>query len=94
MGQGSGLNLKNVVRHLPGGDTSLRRMYASHGVPMKASTDGCGEKLAIAIAQRQWAKASGDPIILPLSSMSEVLGIKTILLWAKCSGIVPPPNTN
>ena len=38
--------------------------------------------------------ASGDVAILPLSSMSEVLGIKTVLLSAKCSGTVPPPNRN
>ena len=50
MGQSSGFNLKNVVLHLPGGDTSLRRMYASHGVPMKASTDGRSKKFAITIA--------------------------------------------
>ena len=56
MNQSRGLDLKDVVRHLPGGDTSLRRMYASHGAPMEASTVGCGEKFAIAIAQRQWAK--------------------------------------
>ena len=31
-------------------------------------------------------------MILPLSSMSEVLGIKTVLLSAKCSGTVPPSN--
>ena len=56
MSQGGGFNLKNVVRHLPGRDTSLRRMYASHGVPMDASTNSSSEKLAIAIAQCQWAK--------------------------------------
>ena len=36
--QSGGLNLKNVVRHLPGRDASLRVMYASHGVPVEAST--------------------------------------------------------
>ena len=56
MGQSCGLDLKDVVRHLPGGDTSVRRMYASHGVPVEASADGCGEQLAIAITQRQWSK--------------------------------------
>ena len=53
MGQSGGLNLKDVVRRLPGGDTSLRRMYASHGVPMEASTYSISVKLAIAIAQGQ-----------------------------------------
>ena len=53
MSQSGGFNLKNVVRHLPGGDTSLRRMYTSHGVPMKATTDGRSKKFAITIAQRQ-----------------------------------------
>ena len=51
MGQGSGLSLKDVVRHLSGRDASLRGLYASHGVPVEAST----KKLAIAIAQCQWA---------------------------------------
>ena len=37
--------------------------------------------------------ASGDRIILPLSSMSEVFGIKTVLLSSKCSGTVPPSNS-
>ena len=41
MGKGSSLDLKNVVRHLPGGDASLRRVYASHDVPVKASTNCC-----------------------------------------------------
>ena len=36
--------------------------------------------------------ASGDLTILPLSSMSEVLGIKTVLLSAKCSGTAPPQH--
>ena len=41
---------------LPGRDTSLRRMYASHGVPMEASTDSRSKKFAITIAKRQWTK--------------------------------------
>ena len=56
MGQSGSFNLKNVVRHLPGGDTPLRRMYASHGVPMEASTDGRSEKFAITIARHQRTK--------------------------------------
>ena len=56
MGQSGGLNLKDVVRHLPGGDASLRRMYAPHGVPMEASTDSRSEKFAITIAQSQRTK--------------------------------------
>ena len=56
MGQSSGLNLKDVVCHVPGRDASLRRMYASHGVPMAAPADSRSEKFAIAIAQCQWAK--------------------------------------
>ena len=46
MGQSSGLNLKDVVRHLSRGDASLRGMDTSHGVPVKASTDGRSEKFA------------------------------------------------
>ena len=38
-------------------------------------------------------RASGDRMILPLSSMSEVLGIKTVLLSVKQSGIAPPSKT-
>ena len=56
MSQTGGLNLKDVVRHLSGRDTSLRRMYASHGVSMEALTDSRSEKFAIAFAQRQWTK--------------------------------------
>ena len=56
MGQSGGFNFKNVVRHLPGEDTPLRRMYASHSVPMEASTDGRSEKFAITMAQRRWTK--------------------------------------
>ena len=56
MGQRNGFNHKNDVRHLPGGDTSLRKMYASHGVPVKASTNGRSKNFAITTAQRQWSK--------------------------------------
>ena len=49
MRQGSRLNLEDVVRHLPGRDASLRRMYTSHGVPLKASANRSGENLAITI---------------------------------------------
>ena len=50
MSQGRGLNLKNVVCHVPGRDASLRRLSASHGVPMEASTDGRSENFAVAVA--------------------------------------------
>ena len=56
MGKGSCLHLENVFRHLSRRDVSLQGMYASHGEQLEASTKSCGEKLAIAIAQRQWAK--------------------------------------
>ena len=58
---------KMLVRHLSGRDTSLREMYASHGVPMEASTDSRSEKFAIAIAQRQRTKRvwkSNNPSIV------------------------------
>ena len=67
MSQSSGLNLKNVVRHLPGGNASLSAVNASHSVPMKASTKSRGKKFAIAIAQCQRAKRvwrSNDPSIV------------------------------
>ena len=48
--QSGGLNLTSVVRLLSGRDASLRRVYASHGVPMEASTDGRSEKFEIRVA--------------------------------------------
>ena len=56
MSQSSGLNLKDVVCHLPTGDASPRRMFASHGVPMKASTNSRGKEFAVAIAKCQRTK--------------------------------------
>ena len=56
MSQGRGLDLDNVVCHVPGRDASLRRMYASHSVSMEALADSRSEKFAIAIAQCQWTK--------------------------------------
>ena len=56
MSQSGGPDLKNVVCHMPGRDASLRRMYASHGVPIEASADSRSEKFAITIAQRQRTK--------------------------------------
>ena len=47
-----GLDLKDVVRHLPGRDTSLRRMYVSHGVPMEG-------QILMAKGVRQGCPASG-----------------------------------
>ena len=83
---------KDVVRHLHGRDASERRMYASHGVPMEASTDRRSEKFAIAIAQRQWAKRvrrSNHPsIVIDVNG----LGDKTVILSAKQSGIALPSN--
>ena len=35
MNQGCGLDLKNVVCHVPGRDISLRKMEASRGVSME-----------------------------------------------------------
>ena len=56
VGQSGGLNLKDVVCHLPRGDASLGRVNAPHGVPVKASTDGRSKKLAVTIAQCQRTK--------------------------------------
>ena len=50
---GSRLNLKNVVSHLLGRDTSLRWMYTSAGVIVKAKAHRRGDNLAITITQRQ-----------------------------------------
>ena len=47
MSQSCGLHLIDVVCHVPGRDTS--RMYASHGVPIEASTESRSEMFAIAI---------------------------------------------
>ena len=82
------LDLTDIVCHLPGGDRSLRRMYASHGVPMAEV-----RSLQSQLHSVNGRSASSDRIILPLSSLSEVLGIKTVLLSAKCSGTVPPSNS-
>ena len=90
MGQSGGFNLKNVVRHLPGGDTSLRRMYASHGDEWRPRQMAEVRSLQSQLHSVNGRSASGDLTILPLSSMSEVLGIKTVLLSANCSGTVPP----
>ena len=48
---GGRFNLENVVRHLSGRDTPLRWMFASHGIPLKASADRRGKNLAITITQ-------------------------------------------
>ena len=73
MSQGCGLDLKDVVCHVPGRDTSLRRMYASHGVPTESSTDGRSEKFAITNAERQWTKrvwrSNDSPIVIDVRSL-------------------------
>ena len=53
VGQGNRFNFEDVVCHLPGRDAPLRRMYTSHGVPLKASANRRGENLAITVAQCQ-----------------------------------------
>ena len=67
-------------------------MYASHGVPMKASTDGSSKKLAIAIAQSQRTKCvwrSNDPsIVIDVRGLGE----KKVLVSAKQPGIATPPR--
>ena len=73
-------DLKDVVRHLPGRDTSLRRMHAPHGVPMEASIDGRNKKFAITIALCQWAKCARVSNNSSLASMSKVLEKKNVLL--------------
>ena len=50
---GSSFNVKYVISHLPGRNASLSRVYASHSVPEKTSTNCSGENLAITIEQRQ-----------------------------------------
>ena len=52
MGQGSRLNLEDVVRHLPGRDASLRWMHLMV-VPVKPSTCRHGKNLAVTIEQCQ-----------------------------------------
>ena len=49
--QGRRFNFEDVVRHLPGRDASLRWMYTSHGVPLKASANRRGENLALTITR-------------------------------------------
>ena len=47
MRQGSGFIREHVIGRLPGRDASLRRMYASDGVPMQAKAHRRGDSLAI-----------------------------------------------
>ena len=56
MGQSGGLNLNNVLRHVPGRDASLWGVNALHSAPVKASTDGRNKEFAVTIAQNQRAK--------------------------------------
>ena len=93
VGQSGGLNLKDVVFHLSRGDASLRGVNALHSVPVKASTNSRGKDLQSQLHKVNGRSASGDRIILPRSSVSEFLGIKTVLLSAKQSGILLPSNT-
>ena len=79
MGRGGSLDLKNDIRKLLG--------------RVKASTDCCGENLAIVLNSVNRRRASGDVTIVPVSSISEDLGIKTVLLLAKSAGRVPPSIT-
>ena len=67
-------------------------MYASHGVPVKALTNCCGENLAAAISVNE-RSTSGGLTIMPLLSTPEDLGMKTVLLAAKCTGRGPPSFT-
>ena len=68
--QSSGLNLKDVVCHLPRGDSYLREVNALHS-----------EQVHQVI---EWSSRS---------SVSEVLGIKTVLFLPKKSGTLHPSNT-
>ena len=52
-GQGSTLDLENVISHMPGWDASLGWICTSHLVPAKTYTNCCGEYLAIASTQCQ-----------------------------------------
>ena len=83
MSQGRGFDLKYVVCHVLGRDASLRRMCASHSLPMEASTDSRREKYAIAIAERQWTKCvrrSNNPSIVIDVSYSQQNALERYLL--------------
>ena len=88
MGQSTGLNLKDVIRHLPRWDASLWGVNASPGAPMKAR-----QMAEVRNLQLQLHSVHGRRTSLPLSSMSEVLGIKTVLPAANQSGKALPSNT-
>ena len=62
-------------------------LMAYHWWPRQKSR---GREFAKAIAQCRWRIASSDRIILPRSSVSEVLGIKTVLFLPKHSGTLLP----
>ena len=64
MGQSNSLDLENVVRHLHGRDTSLRWMFSPHGIPLKASTNRCGENIAIAITHSVLGRERKDSATL------------------------------
>ena len=61
------VSISKMLCHVPGRESSLRSMYASHRVPMEAPTDSRSEKFAIEIAQCQWTKCvwrSNNPSIV------------------------------
>ena len=81
MGQSSGLNLKDVIRHLPRWDASLWGVKARQMAEVRS-------------LQSHLHDVYGRRASLPLSSMSEVLGIKTVLLSANQSGKALPSKDN
>ena len=93
MRQGSRFNLEDVISHLPGRDASLSQVYASDGVPVQAKAY---RRLIILQSQLHSVNgrdASGDLTIRPLSSTSEDLGMKTVLVAATCAETAPPSST-
>ena len=83
---------KDVIRHLPGRDASLSRVYATDGGPLQAKSHRCGENLAITITYVNGRNASSDLTIRPLLSTSEDLGMETILLAKICAKVAPPSH--
>ena len=92
MGQSSRLNIADVIGHLRGRDASLSKVYASDGIPKQAKAYRRSDDLAVTITQGQQRNTSSDLTMRPLSSTVEYLGMKTVLLAAKCVGTTPPSS--
>ena len=84
--QGGRFHLEDVILHLSGRDTSPSRADTPNGVLMQAKADRRGDHLSVTVTQGQPTR--------PLSLTLEELGMRTILLAAKCVVTEPPSNSD